>query len=41
MVWCQFSEADKPERGGVLAVQITKINQDAKEQYLAYIRSLE
>jgi hypothetical protein len=40
LVWCQFSDAQKPERGGVLAIQITEIKQDAKERYLAYLRSL-
>lgn len=41
LVWCQVSDAQKPERGGVLAIQITQIKQDAKEQYLAYLKSLE
>ena len=41
LVWCQFSDAHKPERGGVLAIQITEIKQEAKEQYLIYLRSLE
>ena len=40
LVWCLFSDAHKPERGGVLAIQITEIKQDAREQYLAYLRSL-
>lgn len=40
LVWCQFPDAHKPERGGMLAIQITAIKQDAKEQYLAYLRSL-
>ena len=41
LVWCQFSEAHKAERGGVLAIQITGIETDAKEPYLAYLRSLD
>ena len=41
LVWCQLSDAQKPERGGVLAIQITEIKPDAKEQYLAYLKSLE
>jgi hypothetical protein len=40
LAWCQFSDAHQPERGGVLAIQITEIKQDAKEQYLAYLKSL-
>jgi hypothetical protein len=40
LVWRQFADTNKPERGGVLAVQIAEIKQDAKEQYLAYLRSL-
>ncbi|MCA1816135.1 MAG: PilZ domain-containing protein [Acidobacteria bacterium] len=40
LVWCQVPDADKAERGGVMAIQITEINQDAKEQYLTYLRSL-
>jgi hypothetical protein len=41
LVWCLFPDAHKLERGGVLAIQITEIKQDAKEPYLAYLRSLE
>lgn len=41
LVWCQFLNAHMPERGGVLAIQITEINQDAREPYLDYLRSLE
>jgi hypothetical protein len=40
LAWCQFSDAHQPARGGVLAIQITEIKQDAKEQYLAYLGSL-
>ena len=41
LVWCQFPDAQKPDLGGVMAVQITEIKRDAKEHYLAYLGSLE
>ena len=41
LVWCQFPDIHKPERGAVMAIQITEIKQKAKEQYLIYLRSLE
>ena len=40
LVWCQFADANKPERGGVMAVHITEIKPDAGEQYLNYLKSL-
>jgi hypothetical protein len=39
-VWCQFSDAQRPEQGGVLGIKITDIKNDAKEPYLAYLKSL-
>jgi hypothetical protein len=41
LVWRQFPDAQKPGQGGVMAVQVTEIKQDAKEHYLAYLGSLE
>ncbi|MCA1642608.1 MAG: PilZ domain-containing protein [Acidobacteria bacterium] len=41
LVWCQFPDAQRPDLGAVMAVQITEIKRDAKEHYLAYLGSLE
>ena len=41
LVWCQVPDGQKAGQGGIMAVQITEIKQDAKEHYLAYLGSLE
>ena len=41
LAWCQLPDAQRPDLGAVMAVQITEIKRDAKEHYLAYLGSLE